>query len=65
SSIYSVERSTVLVHKSTSRKVGPWREDKIADVDYSELLHLLEFRNAEKVEDCADILEASVATLAL
>ncbi|KKI60050.1 hypothetical protein UF68_2316 [Staphylococcus warneri] len=35
----------------------PWREKKIANVDYFELLHILEFKKAERVKDCAEILE--------
>src|SRR5699024_12636872 len=36
---------------------SPWREKKIANVDYFELLHILEFKKAERVKDCAEILE--------
>lgn len=38
SSIYSDEKSRVLVDKTKSGKVRPWREKKIANVDYFELL---------------------------
>lgn len=57
SSIYSDEKSRVLVDKTKSGKVRPWREKKIANVDYFELLHILEFKKAERVKDCAEILE--------
>lgn len=43
--------------KTKSGKVRPWREKKIANVDYFELLHILEFKKAERVKDCAEILE--------
>ncbi len=36
SSIYSDEKSRVLVDKTKSGKVRPWREKKIANVDYFE-----------------------------
>src|SRR5690625_363628 len=57
SSIYSDEKSRVLVDKTKSGKVRPWREKKIANVDYFELLHILEFRKSERVKVCAEILE--------
>src|SRR5699024_12749470 len=57
SSIYSDEKSRVLVDKTKSGKVRPWREKKIANVDYYELQHILEFKKAERVKDCAEILE--------
>src|SRR5699024_5292088 len=47
----------VLVDKTKSGKVRPWREKKIANVDYFELLHILEFKKAERVKDGAEILE--------
>src|SRR5699024_2576854 len=37
--------------------VTPWRETKIANVEYFELLHIVEFKKAEIVKDCAEILE--------
>src|SRR5690625_1736042 len=55
--IYSDEKSSVLVDKTKSGKVRPWREKKIANVDYFELLHILEFKKAERVKDCAEVLE--------
>src|SRR5690625_2402004 len=56
-SIYSDEKSSVLVDKTKSGKVRPWREKKIANVGYFELLHILEFKKAERVRDCANVLE--------
>lgn len=56
-SIYSEEKSSLLVDKTKSGKVRPWREKKIANVDYFELLHILEFRKSERVKVCAEILE--------
>src|SRR5699024_10656824 len=55
--IYSDEKSRVIVDKTKSGKVRQWREKKIAKVDYFELLHILEFKKAEIVKDCDDILE--------
>src|SRR5690625_6688211 len=56
-SIYSDEKSSVLVDKTKNGKVRPWREKKVANVDYFELLHILEFKKAERVKACAEILE--------
>src|SRR5699024_11091128 len=65
SSIYSDEKSRVLVDKTKSGKVRPWREKKednseyfqLLYIYYFELLHILEFKKAERVKDCAEILE--------
>src|SRR5690625_6534123 len=56
-SIYSEEKSSLLVDKTKNGKVRPWREKKIANVDYFELLHILEFKKSERVKACAEILE--------
>ncbi|MFB1052259.1 protein rep [Paraliobacillus sp. JSM ZJ581] len=56
-SIDSDEKSSVLVDKTKSGKVRPWKEKKIASVDYFELLHILEFKKAERVKECAVLLE--------
>src|SRR5699024_7855769 len=60
-SINSDEISRVLVDKTKSGKVRPWKEKKIANVDYFELLHILEFKKAERVRDCAEVLEYKVS----
>src|SRR5690625_7405833 len=54
--INSEEKSNVLVDKTQSGKVIPWREKKIDNVRYWELLHILEFNKAERVKDCAEVL---------
>lgn len=51
--INSDEKSTVLVDKTKSGKVRPWREKKIDNVRYWELLHILEFKKAERVKEFA------------
>src|SRR5699024_6776294 len=33
----------------------------MANVDYFELLHIIEFKNAERVKDCAEVLEYKVS----
>src|SRR5699024_12752623 len=56
-SIYSEEKSSVLIDKTKKGKVRPWREKKIASVGYFELLHILEMKKSERVGECANILE--------
>lgn len=51
------EKSTVLVDKTKSGKVRPWREKKLANISYWELLHILEFKKAGRVKACAEVLE--------
>src|SRR5699024_9536338 len=45
-SINSDEKSSVLIDKTKSGKIKPWREKKMANVDYFELLHILEFKKS-------------------
>src|SRR5699024_126531 len=52
---------SVLIDKTKSGKIRPWREKKMANVDYFELLHILEFKKAERVKDCAEVLEYKVS----
>src|SRR5699024_11807885 len=44
-----------------SSDLRPWREKKMGNVDYFELLHILEFKKAERVKDCAEVLEYKVS----
>src|SRR5699024_11289088 len=59
--INSDEKASVLIDKTKSGKIRPGREKKMANVDYFELLHILEFKKAERVEDCAEVLEYKVS----
>lgn len=56
-SITSKEKSSILVDRTKCGKIRPWKEKKIANVGYFELLHILEFKKAERVKDCAFVLE--------
>src|SRR5699024_12419226 len=60
-SINSDEKSSVLIDKTKSGKIRPWREKKMANVDYFELLHILEFKKDERVKDCEEVLEYKVS----
>src|SRR5699024_8400461 len=55
-SINSDEKSSVLIDKTKSGKIRPWREKKMANVDYFELLHILEL-----IKDCSDLHEYIVS----
>src|SRR5699024_2903221 len=43
-SINSDEKSSVLIDKTKSGKIRPWREKKMANVDSIELLHIIEYK---------------------
>ncbi|MBE1555410.1 plasmid rolling circle replication initiator protein Rep [Filibacter limicola] len=51
------EKATPLSDKKANGKEMPWREKKISNVGYYELLELLNFKKAERVANCGDILE--------
>lgn len=50
-------QESILIDKTKSGKERPWQEKKLANVDYYELLHILEFKKTERVKACAEILE--------
>lgn len=50
-------KSSDFVDITKSGKERPWNEKKLANVGYYELLHLLRFKKAERVRDCANVLE--------
>lgn len=60
--IETTDKSTpnVLIDESKTGKVRPWREKKIANIGYYELLHILEFKKARRVRECGEILEFKV-----
>src|SRR5699024_9621519 len=60
-SINSDEKSSVLIDKTKSVKIRPWREKKMTNVDYFELLHILEFKKTERVKECAEVREYKVS----
>src|SRR5699024_5898211 len=60
-SINSDEKSSVLIDKTKSGKIRPWREKKMANVDYFELLHILECKKAERVNDFEEVIEYKVS----
>lgn len=54
------DKAIVLSDKKHNGEERPWRLKKIANVGYSELLSILEFKKAERVSLCGDILEFNV-----
>ena len=51
---------SILEDKTKDGKVRPWKEKKLGNVAYYELLHILGFRKAERVGGCAEVLEFKV-----
>lgn len=49
-----------LIDKTKNGKVRPWREKKIANVGYFELLEILQFKKAERVRECGEVLEFDI-----
>lgn len=52
--------NTILVDKKSNGKEQPWKEKKVANIRYFELLEILKFKKAERVSWCAEILEFDV-----
>ena len=50
----------ILADKTKSGKIVPWQKKKLANIDYYELLHVMEFKKAERVKGCAEILEFKI-----
>jgi len=53
----SIEGKTILKDKKSNGKERPWKEKKLANVQYYELLEILQFKKAVRVSTCAEILE--------
>lgn len=56
----SVESKTILKDKKKNGKEQPWKQKKLANVQYYELLEILQFKKATRVSTCAEILEFDV-----
>src|SRR5699024_3632632 len=41
--------------------IRPWREKKVANEAYIELVHNVEYKKAERVQDCPDVHEYKVS----
>lgn len=50
----------VLVDKDKNGKVRPWKEKKLSNISYYELLAILQFKKAERVSMCGEVLEFNV-----
>ena len=46
----------VLVDKSRSGKVRPWRERKLENLQYSDYLQILHYKKAHRVKECGEVL---------
>lgn len=54
--------SEILVDKRADGKEQPWRDKKISNVSYHEILEILDLKKASNVGLCGDILEFNVNT---
>lgn len=55
-----LENKTILKDKKSNGKEQPWKEKKIANVRYYELLEILNFKKADRVSICGEVLEFDV-----
>lgn len=55
-----LDQKTVLCDKKSNGKVQPWKEKKTANVGYFELLEILQFKKAERVSICGEVLEFDI-----
>lgn len=46
----------VLVDRSQSGKVRPWREHKLENLQYGEYLQMLHYKKAHRVKECGEVL---------
>lgn len=46
----------VLVDRSQSGKVRPWREHKLENLQYSDYLQILHYKKAHRVKECGEVL---------
>ena len=56
----NLDQKTILCDKKANGKVQPWKEKKLANVGYFELLEILKFKKAERVSMCGEILEFDI-----
>lgn len=47
----------ILNDESKAGRYLPWKEKKLSNIHYYELLHILEFKKASRVKECAEVLE--------
>ncbi|MCT3228111.1 protein rep, partial [Lactiplantibacillus plantarum] len=46
----------VLVDRSRSGKVRPWRERKLENLQYGDYLQILHYKKAHRVKECGEVL---------
>ena len=46
----------VLVDRSQSGKVRPWREHKLENLQYGDYLQMLHYKKAHRVKECGEVL---------
>lgn len=60
STLREEEKSIILKDQKKNGKEQSWKEKKVASLDYAELLHILEFNKASRVQQCGTVLDFNV-----
>lgn len=53
----NVYTGEILKDESSTGKERPWKDKKISNINYAELLYILEMKKFERVKECAQVLE--------
>lgn len=54
--VFNLADSKVLVDRSRSGKVRPWRERKLENLQYGDYLQILHYKKAHRVKECGEVL---------
>ncbi len=53
---FSLADRKVLVDRSQSGKVRPWREHKLENLQYGDYLQMLHYKKSHRVKECGEVL---------
>lgn len=54
--VFSLADKRVLIDRSRSGKVRPWRERKLENLQYGDYLQILHYKKAHRVKECGEVL---------
>lgn len=54
--VFILNNKEVLVDRSRSGKVRPWRERKLENLQYGDYLQILHYKKAHRVKECGEVL---------
>lgn len=54
--VFNLVDRKVLVDRSRSGKIRPWRERKLENLQYSDYLQILHYKKAHRVKECGEVL---------